>query len=148
MAGRWPYVLAVLIAVPLGGHALATDTFSTDGLVNIEDVRGDGPAYREIISDGQVCLKRFGTSSYLQFADGSGDACTNITSYTYYSLNDVELPANPTTVQYVITTNGEQLDVRDSNNDYHKFADPSTELIYADYDLAHNIIMPYDANNF
>jgi len=30
MTVSWPYVHSALLAVPLGGHALATDTFSTD----------------------------------------------------------------------------------------------------------------------
>jgi len=146
MTGRWPYIFVVLFAAPFGGHAFATDTFSTEGLVNLHDVRGTGHAYTEILSDAQVCLKISGTSSYLQFADGSGDACTHITPSSSYFLGGVELPNDPTTVQYVIITNGEQLDVRDSNNDYHKLADPNTELIRADYRLIHNIRMPYDTN--
>ncbi len=39
---RWLGFFAILLAVPLSDHALATDMFGTMGLVNIEDVRGDG----------------------------------------------------------------------------------------------------------
>ncbi len=144
---RWPGFFAILLAVPLGGHALATDTFDTMGLVNIEDVRGDGYSYTELIFDAQVCLKIFGSSSYLQFAGENRDACTHITGSSWYSLSDVELPDNPTRVQYVLVTNGEQMDVRDSNNDYHKIADPVTELIYSGYRLNHNIVVPSEPSN-
>ena len=52
---RWPYIFfLILLAVPLSNYAFTTDTFSTSGFVNIEDVRGDGYAYTESIFDAHA----------------------------------------------------------------------------------------------